>query len=191
VEISARAVAGVTDAVALLREDTPGDPHLVGYLTGDATAEAARDHLRLRLPQHMVPTRWTVLDRLPLTANGKLDRRALPAPDQADDAAHVAPRDGREAELAAIWAEVLRRDRVGAYDNFFDLGGHSLLASRLVHAVNQRMSAQLSLRTLFRKPVLADLAAELARHDAPAAVALAPLTPDPAARHEPFPLTDI
>ncbi|MFG1951982.1 amino acid adenylation domain-containing protein [Micromonospora sp. NPDC048830] len=191
IESALRDVPGVREAAVLLREDSPGDPHLVGYLAGDATAEAARDHLRLRLPQHMVPTRWTVLDRLPLTANGKLDRRALPAPGQADDAAYVAPRDGREAELAAIWAEVLRRDRVGAYDNFFALGGHSLLATRLVHAVNQRMSAQLSLRTLFRKPVLADLAAELARHDAPAAVAFAPLTPDPAARHEPFPLTDI
>ncbi|MEV7229556.1 amino acid adenylation domain-containing protein [Polymorphospora sp. NPDC051019] len=192
IESALRDVPGVREAAVLLREDSPGDPHLVGYLAGEVTAEVARDHLRRRLPGHLVPTRWVVLDRLPLTANGKLDRRALRAPEQADDAtAYVAPRDDREARMAEIWAEVLRRDRVGAYDNFFALGGHSLLATRLVHAVNQRMAAGLSLRTLFQKPVLADLVAELARHDPPAVVDLPALTPDPAGRHEPFPLTDI
>ncbi|MBO4206240.1 non-ribosomal peptide synthetase, partial [Micromonospora echinofusca] len=192
VESALRDVPGVREAAVLLREDSPGDPHLVGYLTGTFTAEVAGEHLRRRLPGHLVPTRWMVLDRLPLTANGKLDRRALPAPDQPDGTAgYVAPRDGREARLAAIWAEVLRRDRVGAYDNFFALGGHSLLATRLVHAVNERMSARLSLRTLFRKPVLADLAAELAHDGGPATTALPALRPDPANRYEPFPLTDI
>ncbi|BCJ65767.1 non-ribosomal peptide synthetase [Polymorphospora rubra] len=192
IESALRDVPGVREAAVLLREDSPGDPHLVGYLVGDITAEVARDDLRRRLPGHLVPTRWVVLDRLPLTANGKLDRRALRAPEQLDDAtAYVAPRDDREARLAAIWAEVLRRDRVGAYDNFFALGGHSLLATRLVHAINQRMAAGLSLRTLFQKPVLADLAAELAHHAAPPTVDFPPLTPDPAGRHEPFPLTDI
>ncbi|MFD1319760.1 amino acid adenylation domain-containing protein [Micromonospora sonneratiae] len=192
IESVLRDVPGVREAAVLLREDSPGDPHLVGYLTGDVTAEMARDHLRRRLPAHMLPTRWVVLDRLPLTANGKLDRRALRAPEQTDDAtAYVAPRDDREARMAAIWAEVLRRDRVGVYDNFFTLGGHSLLATRLVHAINQRMSAQLSLRTLFQKPVLADLAAELAHHDSTTTDAFALLVPDHAGRHEPFPLTDI
>ncbi|MFV2114777.1 amino acid adenylation domain-containing protein, partial [Micromonospora sp. LOL_025] len=192
VESALRHVPGVREAAVLLREDTPGDPHLVGYLVGDVTAEAAREQLRRLLPEHLVPTRWVVLDRLPLTANGKLDRRALRAPEQADVAtAYVAPRDDREARLAAIWAEVLRRDRVGAHDDFFALGGHSLLATRLVHAINERMSARLSLRTLFQKPVLADLAAELAEAGSPAADALPALVGDPAARHEPFPLTDI
>ncbi|WP_168222430.1 non-ribosomal peptide synthetase [Micromonospora sp. HM134] len=192
VESALRHVEGVREAAVLLREDTPGDPHLVGYLVGDVTAEAARDQLRRRLPEHLVPTRWVVLDRLPLTANGKLDRRALRAPEQADVATtYVAPRDEREARMAAIWAEVLRRDRVGAHDDFFALGGHSLLATRLVHAINERMSARLSLRTLFRKPVLADLAAELAGPDAPTVDVFPPLVADPAGRHEPFPLTDI
>ncbi|MEW2378725.1 amino acid adenylation domain-containing protein [Micromonospora sp. NPDC047812] len=192
VESALRHVPGVREAAVLLREDTPGDPHLVGYLVGDVTAEAAREQVRRRLPEHLVPTRWVVLDRLPLTANGKLDRRALRAPEQADVAtAYVAPRDDREARMAAIWAEVLRRDRVGAHDDFFALGGHSLLATRLVHAINERMSARLSLRTLFRKPVLADLAAELAGAGSPAADALPSLVGDPAGRHEPFPLTDI
>ncbi|WP_175439954.1 non-ribosomal peptide synthetase [Micromonospora nigra] len=192
VESVLRHVAGVRDAAVLLREDTPGDPHLVGYLVGDVTAEVAREQLRRQLPEHLVPTRWVVLDRLPLTANGKLDRRALRAPEQADVVtAYVAPRDDREARMAAIWAEVLRRDRVGAHDDFFALGGHSLLATRLVHAINERMSARLSLRTLFRKPVLADLAAELAGSGSPTVDALPPLVGDPANRHEPFPLTDI
>ncbi|SCL70623.1 non-ribosomal peptide synthetase [Micromonospora peucetia] len=192
VENALRHVPGVREAAVLLREDTPGDPHLVGYLVGDVTAEAARERLRRRLPEHLVPTRWVVLDRLPLTANGKLDRRALRAPQQADvSTAYVAPRDDREARMAAIWAEVLRRDRVGAHDDFFALGGHSLLATRLVHAINERMSARLSLRTLFQKPVLADLAAELAGPGSPAVDTLPPLVGDPAGRHEPFPLTDI
>ncbi|MFI7516754.1 amino acid adenylation domain-containing protein, partial [Micromonospora echinofusca] len=192
VESALRHVPGVREAAVLLREDVPGDPHLVGYLAGDVTAEVAREQLRRRLPEHLVPTRWVVLDRLPLTANGKLDRRALRAPEQADVAtAYVAPRDEREARMAAIWAEVLRRDRVGALDDFFALGGHSLLATRLVHAINERMSARLSLRTLFRRPVLADLAAELAGPGAPTVDALPPLVADPDARHEPFPLTDI
>ncbi|WP_433385475.1 amino acid adenylation domain-containing protein [Micromonospora sp. KLBMP9576] len=192
VESALRHVPGMREAAVLLREDTPGDPHLVGYLVGDVTAEAAREQLRRRLPEHLVPTRWVVLERLPLTANGKLDRRALRAPEQADVAtSYVAPRDEREARMAAIWAEVLRRDRVGARDDFFALGGHSLLATRLVHAINERMSARLSLRTLFRKPVLADLAAELAAPGAVAVDALPPLVADPAGRHEPFPLTDI
>ncbi|GAB2934280.1 hypothetical protein GCM10027280_22590 [Micromonospora polyrhachis] len=192
VENALRGVPGVREAAVLLREDTPGDPHLVGYLVGDVTAETARDQLRLRLPGHLVPTRWVVLDRLPLTTNGKLDRRALRAPDPAEAVTtYVAPRDDREAQLAAVWAEVLRRDRVGVHDDFFALGGHSLLATRLVHAVNERMSAQLSLRTLFQKPVLADLAAELAQHGSPAVEGLGPLVPDPAGRYEPFPLSDI
>ncbi|MEH0971440.1 amino acid adenylation domain-containing protein, partial [Micromonospora sp. CPCC 205546] len=192
VESALRHVPGVREAAVLLREDVPGDPHLVGYLVGDVTAEAARERLRRRLPEHLVPTRWVVLERLPLTANGKLDRRALRAPEQADVAtAYVAPRDDREARMAAIWAEVLRRDRVGAHDDFFALGGHSLLATRLVHAINERMSARLSLRSLFRKPVLADLAAELTQPDAPTVDALPPLVADPTGRHEPFPLTDI
>ncbi|MDT0528003.1 amino acid adenylation domain-containing protein [Micromonospora sp. DSM 115977] len=192
VEAALRHVPGVREAAVLLREDAPGDAHLVGYLVGDVTAEAAREQLRRRLPEHLVPTRWVVLERLPLTANGKLDRRALRAPEQADLAtAYVAPRDDREARMAAIWAEVLRRDRVGAHDDFFALGGHSLLATRLVHAINERMSARLSLRTLFQKPVLADLAAELAGPDSPAVDALPSLVADPTGRYEPFPLTDI
>ncbi|WP_207309469.1 non-ribosomal peptide synthetase [Streptomyces kasugaensis] len=194
VESVLQQVAGVREAAVLVREDAPGDRHLVGYLVGEVTVRAVREQLRLRLPEHLVPTRWVALERLPLTVNGKLDRRALPAPGrQSGDAAYQAPRNGREARMAAIWAEVLRRERVGVHDDFFALGGHSLLATRLIHLVNQRMSAQLSLRSLFRNPVLADLTAEVARGagDAAAAFVFPQLTPAPADRCRPFPLTDI
>ncbi|WP_051319008.1 non-ribosomal peptide synthetase [Chitinimonas koreensis] len=187
--------AGVREVAVLVREDVPGDKRLVAYLVGEATPESLREQLRRRLPEHMVPSQWVVLERMPLTPNGKLDRRALPAPGQpAAAGGYLAPRDEREAQMAAIWAEVLRLDRVGARDDFFALGGHSLLATRLVHAINRRMLAQLSLRNLFQHPVLADLAALLDRPDdeaAAAAFAFDTLEPDPAARFEPFPLTDI
>jgi amino acid adenylation domain-containing protein len=198
VESALLSLPGVREAAVLVREDSPGDRHLVGYLVGSSagstSVEAARDQLAQRLPGHLVPTRWVQLDRLPLTVNGKIDRRALPAPDQSGDAAgYQPPATGTEARLAEIWAEVLRLDRVGARDDFFALGGHSLLATRLISAVNQRMSAQLSLRTLFQNPVLAELAAELERgqSDADAALVLPRLHPDPAGRYEPFPLTDM
>ncbi|MET0136199.1 MAG: amino acid adenylation domain-containing protein [Kibdelosporangium sp.] len=176
-------VPGVREAAVRLVDDA-----LVGYIAGAATVDTARTALCERLPDHMVPTRWVTLDRLPLTANGKVDRRALPAPDEDSGVAYEVPSGEREARLAEIWAEVLRREKVGRYDDFFALGGHSLLATRLIHTVNQRMSAQLSLRTLLRHPVLADLAARLTTGDAHV---VPRLTPDPARRHEPFPLTDI
>ncbi|HEV2886148.1 MAG TPA: condensation domain-containing protein, partial [Jatrophihabitans sp.] len=201
VESALLAVPGVREAAVLLREDDPGDKQLVAYLVGSTTAEAARDQLKRRLPEHLVPTRWVLLERLPLTVNGKLDRRALPAPARTDATDYQAPRTETEARLAAIWAEVLHRDRVGIGDDFFALGGHSLLATRLVATINQRMPAQLSLRSLFQHPILADLAAELAGNPAAdqaddadqagAGLVLPPLRPDPAGRYQPFGLTDI
>ncbi|MDQ1741764.1 MAG: hypothetical protein QOE23_103, partial [Pseudonocardiales bacterium] len=191
VQAALLAVPGVREAAVLLREDHPGDKHLVGYLVGsgagsgaDSGADsgrepgsdligAAREQLRRGLPDHLVPTRWVLLDRLPLTVNGKLDRRALPAPaatgdpdgtdgtDGTDGGGYRAPGTDTEVRLAAVWAAVLHRDRVGADDDFFALGGHSLLATRLVATINQRLAARLSLRELFRQPVLADLARHL------------------------------
>ncbi|MBV9821648.1 MAG: amino acid adenylation domain-containing protein, partial [Actinobacteria bacterium] len=168
VETALLAVPGVREAAVLLREDDPGDKHLVGYLVGSVAVEEVRDRLRQRLPEHLVPTRWVTLDKLPLTVNGKLDRRALPAPEPAERSDYRPPRTPTEQRLAAVWAEVLHRGQIGADDDFFALGGHSLLATRLVAAVNQQMTGSLSLRTLFRHPVLSDLAARLdaARLDA-------------------------
>ncbi|MDK2126024.1 non-ribosomal peptide synthetase [Parachitinimonas caeni] len=184
--------AGVSDTAVLLREDEPGERQLVAYVVGSAEIDALREALRRQLPEPMQPARWLALPQLPLTVNGKLDRRALPAPSRLPgNAIQLVPRNAREAQMAAIWAQVLRRNQVGVLDDFFVLGGHSLLATRLVHAINQQMGVQIALRHLFKTPVLADLVASL--HDDPAdpAPAYPPLVPDPAHRFEPFPLTDI
>ncbi len=194
VEAVLRQLDGVREAAVLVHGDTQADRYLAGYVAGSLTAEEVRDRARQVLPGYLVPTRWIMVDQLPLTANGKLDRRALPSPaDAAGDPPYVPPRTGHEAALASIWAEILRRERVGALDDFFVLGGHSLLATRLVHAINQRLSARLSLRDLFGAPVLADLAAVLASGagDEAAAYVFPPLVADPENRYQPFPLTDM
>ncbi|MEE5040609.1 amino acid adenylation domain-containing protein [Pseudomonas alliivorans] len=185
---------GVQEVAVLLREDVPGDKVLVAYMVGSAAPETLRNALQRHLPEHMIPTAWVPLAQLPLTRNGKLDRQALPAPERQSSACYEAPRNQTEHQMALIWAEVLKCERVGIHDNFFDLGGHSLLATRMIYAINQRMGAQLSLSSLFKTPVLMDLAAQVksTREDdcQPPAIPLR-IEADAAARHEPFPLTDI
>jgi len=119
-----------------------------------------RSHLEHKLPAYMVPASLVLLDRLPLTRNGKTDRRALPAPawEQAAGEDFLAPRTQTEREIAEIWATVLGVERVGAEDNFFNLGGHSLLAARVVTQVRRRFEINLSVRALFEQPVLAEFA---------------------------------
>ncbi|MFD4371312.1 amino acid adenylation domain-containing protein [Streptomyces sp. NPDC058486] len=136
---------------------------LIGYLVpADVDVAAVRAHAALTLPDHMVPSLFVTLDRLPLTGNGKVDRKALPAPDpSASTRAYVAPRDEREAALCALFAEILKTPRVGVDDNFFDLGGHSLLATRLLNRVRTRFGASLSVAVLFESPTVAALAAHL------------------------------
>ncbi|PEG56625.1 non-ribosomal peptide synthetase, partial [Mycolicibacterium boenickei] len=129
-------VEGVQQAAVIVREDQPGDKRLVGYLTGTAEPSEVRAQLSQRLPSYMVPAAVVVLDSLPLTVNGKLDTRALPAPDYADTDHYRAPSTATEEILAGIYAQVLGLDRVGVDDSFFDLGGDSLSAMRLLAAVN-------------------------------------------------------
>ncbi|HEU0054786.1 MAG TPA: condensation domain-containing protein, partial [Longimicrobium sp.] len=132
---------------------------LVAYVVGDAEAEALRDLLRRTLPEYMVPSAFVFLDALPLTANGKLDRKALPAPELASaKEKYVAPRTPVEEVLAGIWAEVLRLERVGVEESFFELGGHSLLATRVVSRVRDVFAVELPLRALFEGPTVAALA---------------------------------
>ncbi len=163
-EVEARLAAHpeVREAVVLVREDAPGDRRLVGYAvprSGGVAAAELREHLRLRLPEHMVPAALVLLDELPLTRNGKVDRAALPAPDGAGAARElVAPRTATEAMVAGIWAEVLGVERVGAADSFFELGGHSLLATQVVSRVRAACGVELPVRALFETPVLAELA---------------------------------
>jgi acyl-CoA synthetase (AMP-forming)/AMP-acid ligase II len=138
----------VREAVVLAREDTLGEKRLVAYYTasGMGKAEAAsvgaerlRAHLSAVLPDYMVPAAYVRMERLPLTPNGKLDRKALPAPEQEAYAVrgYEAPVGEIETKLAAVWAEVLKLEKVGRHDNFFDLGGHSLLAVRVVSRLQQ------------------------------------------------------
>ncbi|HEX8321936.1 amino acid adenylation domain-containing protein, partial [Longimicrobium sp.] len=149
----------VREAVVLAREDVPGDRRLVAYVMGAVEADALRAHLRQSLPEHMVPAAYVCLEALPLTPNGKVDRKALPAPELASaEDRYVAPRTPAEEVLAGVWAEVLRRERVGVEESFFDLGGHSLLATRVVSRVRELFAIELPLRALFEGPTVAELA---------------------------------
>jgi amino acid adenylation domain-containing protein len=158
----------VRDCVVLVREDVPGDKRLVAYVVTaavatDVSANGLRAHLRERLPEYMAPSAFVTLERLPLSANGKVDRRALPAPDSSQAAeAYVAPRDAVEEMIAEVWAEVLRVERVGVRDNFFESGGHSLLAMQVVSHLRQLIGHELPLRLMFEEPTVAGLAAALA-----------------------------
>ncbi|MBF8743939.1 phosphopantetheine-binding protein, partial [Pseudomonas guariconensis] len=118
--------------------------------------------LRALLPDYMVPTAWLLLERLPLTPAGKLDRKALPAPDLAQaQEAYEAPQGELEMRLAELWAQVLKLERVGRTDNFFELGGHSLLAMQVVARARESWQLDLPLKTLFSHPVLAEQAQAL------------------------------
>ncbi|HEX2076721.1 MAG TPA: amino acid adenylation domain-containing protein [Longimicrobium sp.] len=154
----------VQEAVAVVREDVPGDRRIVGYVVPEGeglSAAELRVGLKEHLPEYMVPAAIVLLDELPLTPNGKVDRQALPAPEQETGAEYVAPRTATEEVLAGIWSEVLRVERVGAEDNFFELGGHSLLATRVISRVRQVFGTEVPLRTIFEAPTVARLAAWL------------------------------
>ncbi|KTC01815.1 non-ribosomal peptide synthetase [Pseudomonas syringae] len=160
---------GIEEALVLAREDEPGQPRLVGYFTerADATPsrlEDLRTALAARLPAYMVPGALVRLDSWPLTANGKVDRRALPVPDRSalSSGEYQAPQGDLENALAAIWSELLQVERVGRQDRFFELGGHSLLAMRMVSQVRQRLSLELTLGDLFADSALSAVAQCLA-----------------------------
>ncbi|HEV3106640.1 MAG TPA: amino acid adenylation domain-containing protein, partial [Trinickia sp.] len=170
---------GLRDVAVIARQDAPGEKRLVAYYTGEAQpVEALRAHLRARLPEYMVPAAYVALASMPLTPNGKLDRRALPAPEGEAFAQRVyeAPQGEIEQTLAAIWAELLGVERIGRYDHFFELGGHSLLAVQLMEQLRSR-GLGTEIRTMFAKPVLAELAATLGSHRE-AAVPPNQITPD-------------
>ncbi|MEE4186421.1 MAG: amino acid adenylation domain-containing protein, partial [Gammaproteobacteria bacterium] len=158
------AQSGVSRCAVMLREDTPGDQRLVAYVC--ATAAVSSDDLlaaaRERLPAFMVPAAVVLLEQLPLTPSGKLDRARLPAPEwrQAGTAA-AEPRNPVEATLAEIWADTLQLDQVGIHDDFFALGGHSLIAMQLVSRIMARLQVQLPLDALFNTPTVAGLAAAI------------------------------
>ncbi len=153
---------GVRDAVVIAREDAPGDKRLVAYVIAEGQLSVAqlRDHLQRHLADHMLPSAFVLLDKYPLTTNGKLDRKALPAPDAEALArrGYEAPQGAVELAIAAIWQDLLKLDRVGRHDNFFELGGHSLLAVKLIERMRQ-VALGADVRVLFGQPTLAALAA--------------------------------
>jgi len=161
-----RAHPSIAAAVVAARPDASGAQRLVAWVVPSpergVDVDELRAHLAARLPEWMVPAAWVVMDALPLTANGKVDRAALPDPDgRAVEVEHVEPRTDTERELAGVWREVLKADRVGAHDTFFALGGHSLLAMQLAARIHAGMGVDLPLRTLFDNPRLADMAARV------------------------------
>ncbi|MEV2235776.1 amino acid adenylation domain-containing protein, partial [Streptomyces phaeochromogenes] len=157
----------VTQAAAVVREDTPGEKRLVGYVVGDADPEELRAHAAARLPYYMVPSAIVTLGELPLTVNGKVDRAALPAPEHtAGDSPVRRPADAREALLCQAFVQVLGVESVGVDDDFFALGGHSLLTVRLISRVRVLLGAELQVRALYEAPTPALLAAHLARQGA-------------------------
>ncbi|HEY0739314.1 MAG TPA: phosphopantetheine-binding protein, partial [Herpetosiphonaceae bacterium] len=134
--------------------------------TGESLVSDLRTFLASRLPEYMVPSAFVVLDGLPLTENGKVDRRALPAPETRIDlsASFVAPRTPLEEIVAQMWSEVLNVERIGVNDNFFDLGGHSLLATQLIAQVRDTFQVDLPLRSVFGAPTVASFSAEILSH---------------------------
>ena len=140
------------------REDRPGDKRLVGYVTGTAEPAEMRAALADRLPAHMIPAAVVVLPALPLTVNGKLDTRALPAPEYAL-ASYRAPSSPTEETLAGVYARVLglESEAVGVDDSFFDLGGDSISAMRLITAINASLDVDLSVPTIFEAPTVRSL----------------------------------
>ncbi|OBH76218.1 non-ribosomal peptide synthetase [Mycobacterium mantenii] len=150
VQSALAALDGVEQAVVIAREDRPGDKRLVGYITGTADPVGIRIQLADRLPAYMVPAAIVVLDALPLTVNGKLDKRALPAPEyQKRGGEYIAPSDPTEEIVADIFARVLGMERVSVEDSFFELGGDSLSAMRVIAEINTALDGALSVRTLF------------------------------------------
>jgi amino acid adenylation domain-containing protein len=158
----------VFQSVVLAREDAFGDKRLVAYVVASDRAAAAANELRAylkeKLPEYMVPSAFVFLESLPFTPNGKLDRNGLPAPDQNSSEsaeAYIAPRTPVEEMIADIWAEVLKLEKIGIYDNFFDLGGHSLLATQVMSRLRAGLPTDLSLRVLFEAPTVAELASRV------------------------------
>jgi amino acid adenylation domain-containing protein len=163
----------VREAAVVARRSQTSDTRLIGYLVPSAnpppTANSLRGFMAARLPDYMVPSTFVILDQIPQTATGKIDRRALPDPGKSRpdlDTPYAAPRTPVEAELAQIWSEVLSVDPLGIYDNFFDLGGHSLAATRVVSQVIKKFQLEIPLRSLFESPTVAEMAGVITQSQA-------------------------
>jgi hypothetical protein len=173
IESSLRQHPAVREAVVTVSDANVGEHRLVAYLVQQADQKISvnelRIHLQQSLPDYMIPSAFVVLDTLPLTASGKVDRRHLPAPDEKRPElgeTYVAPRTPLEQELARIWELVLKVKQVGVHDNFFALGGHSLLATQVISRVNESLQIEMPLRAMFEQPTVAGLALAAAQRQA-------------------------
>jgi amino acid adenylation domain-containing protein len=146
----------VSEAAVIVREDQPGNKRIVAYTVG--SSEDLRNFVKAELPNYMVPSAFVSLEKMPLTPNGKIDRRALPIPTETKTDSIIAPRDQLEQQLAEIWQQVLGVNSIGIHDNFFDLGGHSLLAINLLGKIEQVFDKTISVIKLFQAPTIAQFA---------------------------------
>ncbi|MFC1975075.1 amino acid adenylation domain-containing protein [Chloroflexota bacterium] len=173
IEAILRQHPAIREAVVIVQEDEPGGKRLVTYLVPDqeqplSTSEL-RAYLKRKLPDYMIPAVFVALEAMPLNANGKINRRALPALDQIkleSEVSFVAPRTTTEEMLTEIWTEILHVEQVGIYDNFFELGGHSLLATQLISRIRTAFTVEIPLRSLFESPTVAQLATLITRQKA-------------------------
>lgn len=185
---------GVHHTAVLLRQDKPDQHRLVGYVAGESslreTLDQVRSHLATRLPHYMVPSVVLWLDTMPLSATGKVNRHALPAPEHTTGhaSARMAPRNQVEESLAELWKSVLQVPEAGIHDHFFEQGGHSLLATQLVSRIRELFEVDISLPALFERPTIAALAEEVARsRQREQASVMPPIIPLP--RDQPLPLS--
>jgi acyl-coenzyme A synthetase/AMP-(fatty) acid ligase len=168
IEAALRGYPAIRDAAVAAREDKSGEKRLVAYLVGDTVnLGSLGEHLRIRLPEHMLPTVFVPIPELPLTPNGKLDRRRLPAPEPAKitGADYVAPRNALEQVLADLWRDLLGAERIGAREHFFELGGHSLLAAQALARIRKIFEVDLPLHTFFQTGTPEEVAAALKAHE--------------------------
>ena len=186
IEVGLAALPGVARAVVIAREDTPGDVHLVAYVVAHAAARLdparLRESLRGTLPDYMLPRQIVVLPTLPLLPNGKIDRKALPAPAAVVTLTRATepPRGARETAVLAAMQDVLKLPAIGIDDDFFSLGGHSLLAARLIATINRELGLELSLRTLFESPTARKLSSAIEQsRSAEASPSRPPITRQP------------
>jgi acyl carrier protein len=168
IEAAISEISEVEANVVMARKDRPGDERLVAYVVsrspGLVEPEKLRNHLKSRLPAQMVPSHFILLESFPLSANGKLDRTALPAPSGLSDGVAVKfipPTDELEIRIAEVWKEILKIDRIGVNHNFFDLGGHSLLLIEVAEILSKSLGRTISVIELFQYPTIASLTARL------------------------------
>jgi amino acid adenylation domain-containing protein len=169
IEAVLRRHGAVAEAAVLMREDEAGEKRLVAYVVsggeGELKSGELREHLQRVLPEYMVPSAFVMLEKLPLNANGKVDRKSLPAPGLERpelESTFTAPRTETEEKMAEIWRDVLKLEQVGVEDNFFELGGHSLLATQVISRVREVFRVELPLRNVFETPTISDLATTIA-----------------------------